>query len=317
MKVAPDQVVWPLISKSTESVPKIESENQGGLSFVDASDSLHLNLDSTDFSSRQVDTPIEKCKIRKRRLLSEDGETVDGDGPNEKQSIMRWKDEWVAQLIHIKGRAQVALSVPQKQRVDLWQVIKNEMARACQGFDKDSEACRKKWRRVYKEYKDDKCLRMAGNSSQKCKFYELMDLYMGERTSAVNNSQLMAIGYNDSHAFSPMKGSQLAAGEEHLSIESQEPAQTSAIIFTFHGGHPIPSAGSAQLSKKPFRRSGLHATGDESGTNLYQSSSLRSLLAEFAGLGKVMLDITKQYEQETVDALHSMKNALHEISKQI
>ncbi|KAI5067982.1 hypothetical protein GOP47_0016327 [Adiantum capillus-veneris] len=304
MQIASDQVVWPIIPKPNEVIPKIEPENQQSLPFVDANSTLHLNPQSADFALRHADTPIEKCKVRKRRLTSEDGEALDGDGTSEKQSIMRWKDEWVAQLIHIKGRAQAAVSGPQKQRVDLWQVIKSEMARTCHGFDKDSEACRKKWRRVYKEYKDDKCLRAAGNGSQKCKFYDLMDFYMGEKTSGTNNMQLTAIGCNNSHVLSPGKGDQHPdIGEEPAAYDA---SQALARFYMPGAGQPPSSTGEAHATKRPYRRANSHAAADESAA----SSSLSSMLAEFVGLGKEMLNITRRYEQETVDLLHSMKEAL-------
>ncbi|MCO5580602.1 hypothetical protein L7F22_034472 [Adiantum nelumboides] len=112
-------------------------------------------------------------------------------------------------------------SMPQKQRVDLWQVVKCEMNRTCHGFDKDSEACRKEWRCVYREY--DKCLRAAGNGSQKCKFYDLMDLYMGEKTNGTNNLQVIAVECNDS---SPRKGDQYQnLGEEPAAVETYDRSQ--------------------------------------------------------------------------------------------
>ncbi|MCO5579232.1 hypothetical protein L7F22_033086 [Adiantum nelumboides] len=309
MQIASDQVVWPIISKPSEVIPKVEPENQQSLPFVDADSTLHLNSQSADFASRHADTPIEKCKVRKRRLTSEDGEALDGDGTNEKQSIMRWKDEWVAQLIHIKGRAQAALAGPQKQRIDLWQVIKSEMARTCHGFDKDSEACRKKWRRVYREY--DKCLRAAGNGSQKCKFYDLMDFYMGEKTNGTNNLQLTAVAYNDS---SPGKGDQHPnLGEEPAATETYDGSQSLARFYMPGAGQAPSSTGDAQATKRPYRRATSHVAAEEGAA----SSSLSSLLAEFVGLGKEMVVVTRRYEQEAVDVLHSMKEALYEISKQI
>ena len=52
-------------------------------------------------------------------------------------------------------------------------------------FDKDSEACRKKWLRIYKEYKDDKNAQLSGNASQKCKFYDLMEFYKASKVNGV------------------------------------------------------------------------------------------------------------------------------------
>jgi hypothetical protein len=80
-------------------------------------------------------------------------EKPDGDAKRAKDKI-RWKDVWVSQLIHIRGRMHPTFCSSQR-RVDLWQVVEREMANTCLGFDKDSEACRKKWLRVCKEYKED------------------------------------------------------------------------------------------------------------------------------------------------------------------
>eukprot|EP00250_Pteridium_aquilinum_P012514 c20769_g2_i1 orf=305-1411(+) len=310
MQIASGQFVWPILPKPKEILSKLEPDIQQGLPYVDANGDLHSDLENANLASGQAGTPMEKCKVRKRRLASEDGEAHDGDGSNEKQAIMRWKDVWVAQLIHIKGRTQTAISGPQKQRVDLWQVIKNEMARTCHGFDKDSEACRKKWRRVYKEYKDDKCLRAAGNGSQKCKFYDLMELYMGERTSGTSASQLTAVGYNISSVVGSVKDEELPVTNEIGEVTDMDSTMPSG------AGQPPSSIGDARATKRPYKRVKYGATASEPAVST-GSNSLPSLLLELVGIGKEMLEIMRHYEQEKIDVLHSMKETLHEITKEI
>ena len=53
----------------------------------------------------------------------------------------------------------------------------------CPDFQKDSEACRKKWTSIYNDYKEDKAMNMRSGSdrSEKCRWYQLVDEFMSDR----------------------------------------------------------------------------------------------------------------------------------------
>ncbi|MCO5556254.1 hypothetical protein L7F22_009800 [Adiantum nelumboides] len=96
-----------------------------------------------------------------------------------------WKDHWVAMLVDLRGCMNEEFMKPQKQGTDMWTRVAIEIAAACDGFDKDSESCRKKWQKVYKVYKEDKLrlgqavddnLQTTPNFS--CKWFHLIDKYM-------------------------------------------------------------------------------------------------------------------------------------------
>lgn len=93
-----------------------------------------------------------------------------------------WKDHWVAMLVELRGCMNDEFMKPQKQGVDMWTRVATEIAAACDGFDKDSESCRKKWQKVYKLYKEDKSriIRSSGNNPRNltCKWFYLVDKYM-------------------------------------------------------------------------------------------------------------------------------------------
>lgn len=94
-----------------------------------------------------------------------------------------WKDHWVAMLVELRGCMNEEFMKPQKQGADMWTRVASEIAGACDGFDKDSESCRKKWQKVYKAYKEDKA-RIVGLPADNhprtlaCKWFHLVDKYM-------------------------------------------------------------------------------------------------------------------------------------------
>jgi len=69
--------------------------------------------------------------------------------------------------------------------VDNWGRLHKALVSNCPDFNKDSEACRKKWAAIYKDYKYDKEMKsMPGSGrSEKCKWYLLVDQYMFDRTN--------------------------------------------------------------------------------------------------------------------------------------
>ncbi|MCO5575869.1 hypothetical protein L7F22_029674 [Adiantum nelumboides] len=288
MQIASGQIVWPIVPKPKEMVPKPEPDVYP---FGNASTNgaMHSDLEKTQLALGQMDTPLEKCKVRKRLKSTSDGVDVnDGDAANERQAIMRWKDVWVAQLIHVRGRMQSSFSGPQKQRVDLWQVIKNEMARTCPGFDKDSEACRKKWRRVYKEYRDEKTSHAASDASQRSRFYDLLEYYMGDR--ADGGSQ-------------PPAGYGLLVNVKTVSVKSE--------AFDGNEGAGGQEAYAARKTRKRMKRF------DPSKGSIEDPELLHSMVCELVVLGKEMLQTTRQFEQDKLEVLHSLRETLRGISGNI
>lgn len=80
---------------------------------------------------------------------------------NTKQEGVRrehWKDHWVVQLIHIRCGMNSEFTKAHKQGVDLWSKVAIQLASLHPDCDKDGESCRKRWGRVYEEYKKDKII---------------------------------------------------------------------------------------------------------------------------------------------------------------
>ncbi|KAH7289689.1 hypothetical protein KP509_30G014500 [Ceratopteris richardii] len=288
MQIATGQIIWPIVPKPKEVTPKLELDAYPYAN-GNTSNGLQSDLENTSLALGHIDTPLEKCKVRKRlKSATDDSDVHDGDVANEKQAIMRWKDAWVAQLIHIRGRMQASFAGPQKQRIDLWQVIKNEMARTCPGFDKDSEACRKKWRRVYKEYRDEKALHAQGDSSQRCKFYDLLEFYMGDGSDNTNEPPVR-LSLPPINEMVPVKCE---------ALENDGCANGQEIYAT----------------RRPPKRGKRFDLSKESTVD---TESLHALVSELVVLSKEMLQTTRQFEQDKLEVLHSLRETLHEISGKI
>lgn len=60
----------------------------------------------------------------------------------------------------------------------------------CIDFTKDNEACRKKWNSIYNAYKEDKTMNMrsAFKRLEKCRWYQLVDEFMSDRTHVVSHA---------------------------------------------------------------------------------------------------------------------------------
>lgn len=65
----------------------------------------------------------------------------------------------------------------------------------CPDFNKDSEACRKKWGAIYNEYKEDKAMNMKSGSqrSEKCRWFQLVDEFMYDRAHVVSHAHASAV----------------------------------------------------------------------------------------------------------------------------
>lgn len=305
-----------------------------GSAIIPALPSACLAVETGFVVSDEGEKHSKKEKIRKRpRQLLQDARACDGKKPSEKQPVIRWKDVWVAQLIHIRGRMHSTFTSPQRQRVDLWQIVKHEMTNSCFGFDKDSEACRKKWIRVYKEYKDDVHL-PNDDKSQKCRFYDLLDFYMGNRASGMcsmptsqdltpvranlmqSTKELMVpvpplanevdVKVEDDGAMATLESANDHT-PKHYSISKKPPlAKRPRVIEnvpSLDKPPPLleaPVIAAAATSKKPHIK-----------------SSVQNMLSELVNIGKELLQTTKEFEKEKLAVLHSIKDTLGKIAKKI
>ncbi|KAI5060817.1 hypothetical protein GOP47_0025237 [Adiantum capillus-veneris] len=306
------------LASSAPVVPHTKSETENGLFSSDGGVALKR----------------EKVKKRPRQLL-QDARTRDLNKSGEKQPVIRWKDVWVAQLIHIRGRMHSTFTSPQRQRVDLWQIVKHEMTNSCHGFDKDSEACRKKWIRVYKEYKDDRYL-SNDEKTQKCRFYDLVDFYMGDRVNSLRNIPIHP-------EFLPMCPDAMHAAKD-LMVPPPLPSND-VDVKAIDGGAMVPQASSdtplikqvsVSISKKPplakkprviekplslekpqpppvLEAPVVEATSKKP----YIKSSVQTMLSELVNIGKEMLQTTREFEKEKLAVLHSIKDTLGKIAKKI
>jgi hypothetical protein len=79
MQIASGQIVWPIPQKPKDTNAKLEADVQPSVSF--GTSDAHAELEGMAMVSGQTETPVEKCKVvRKRtRTASEDPEVQNGD----------------------------------------------------------------------------------------------------------------------------------------------------------------------------------------------------------------------------------------------
>eukprot|EP00250_Pteridium_aquilinum_P028286 c36903_g1_i1 orf=99-665(-) len=131
------------------------------------------------------------------------------ESPNSEEHLMKdkkrenWKDAWVAQLIHIHGSMNDSFSKAPKQGVDQWEKVAMQLASLFPDCDKDSESCRKRWGRVYADFKKDKLHNSISGNDWKvtCQWYDIVDEYMHSRANVVSYSHASAIGGKGLGAF--------------------------------------------------------------------------------------------------------------------
>ncbi|KAI5077418.1 hypothetical protein GOP47_0007242 [Adiantum capillus-veneris] len=148
-----------------------------------------------------------------------------------------WKDHWVAMLVDLRGCMNEEFMKPQKQGADMWTRVAAEISAACDGFDKDSESCRKKWQKVYKVYKEDK-LRLVQAATIdnpqstcttfSCKWFHLIDKYMQSSTHHVNTHSHTS-GTSELVFVDDTNHGDIVHG-----IQEREPAQGAACIDLSH-----------------------------------------------------------------------------------
>ena len=73
--------------------------------------------------------------------------------------------------------------------MDNWDVLHTHLVAACPNFNRSSDACRKKWKSLYHDYKADYIANgVSGNQrSSRFKFYSLIDDYMHERANVMKH----------------------------------------------------------------------------------------------------------------------------------
>ena len=78
--------------------------------------------------------------------------------------------------------------------VDNWFRLHTKLVSLCPEFPKDSEVYRKKWSSIYNDYKEDKAMNMRSGSdrSDKCRWYQLVDKFMSDRTHVVSHAHASA-----------------------------------------------------------------------------------------------------------------------------
>jgi len=78
--------------------------------------------------------------------------------------------------------------------VDNWGVLHTHLVAACPDFDRSSDACRKKWKKIYDDYKSDYTANgVSGNErASKSKYYSLVDSYMHDRANVLKHVHVSA-----------------------------------------------------------------------------------------------------------------------------
>ena len=73
--------------------------------------------------------------------------------------------------------------------MDNWGVLHTHLVVACPDFNRSSNACYKKWKSLYDDYKADYTANgISGNQrSSRSKFYSLIDGYMHERANVMKH----------------------------------------------------------------------------------------------------------------------------------
>jgi hypothetical protein len=72
-----------------------------------------------------------------------------------------------------------------KQGVDLWTKVATEVLANCPEFNKDGEACRKKFSKEMKDYQGDKAqnAKSGHDRGDRSKFYDLMDAHFASKAT--------------------------------------------------------------------------------------------------------------------------------------
>ena len=73
--------------------------------------------------------------------------------------------------------------------VDNWGVLQTQLVAICPDFNRSSDACRKKWKKLYDDYKSNYTANGTSGSerSSKCKYYSIIDSYMHDRANVLKH----------------------------------------------------------------------------------------------------------------------------------
>ena len=74
-------------------------------------------------------------------------------------------------------------------------MLHTHLIAACPDFNRSSDACRKKWKKIYDDYKSDYTANgVSGNErASKSKYYSLVDSYMHDRANVLKHVHASAI----------------------------------------------------------------------------------------------------------------------------
>jgi hypothetical protein len=123
----------------------------------------------------------EKTTASKKK--KEETPAPDPEVLQEAQSRM-WRDEWIVQLIEQRALMQAQFDAP-KQGVDLWTKVAAEILAACPDFNKNAEACRKRFAKELKDYQGDKAqnAKSGHDRGDRSKFYDLIDSHFATKAT--------------------------------------------------------------------------------------------------------------------------------------
>jgi hypothetical protein len=73
--------------------------------------------------------------------------------------------------------------------VDNWGILHTHLVATCPDFDRSSDSCRKKWKKLYDDYKSDYTVNGTYSSqrSSKCKYYSIINSYMHDRANVLKH----------------------------------------------------------------------------------------------------------------------------------
>jgi hypothetical protein len=175
-----------------------------------------LKLSLTQFSGTAATAAPKKrgrpagsknTKTTAPKKKKEKGPSVDPAVLQEAASRL-WKDEWVAQLIEQRALMKAAFDAPPKQGVNLWTKVAAEVLANCPDFNKNAEACRKRFAQELKDYQGDKAqnAKSGHDRGDRSKQYDLMDSHFAGKAT------VHCVAHADSENVEVVSGSNSSGG---------------------------------------------------------------------------------------------------------
>ena len=117
--------------------------------------------------------------------------------------------------------------------VDNWSRLHTKLVSLYPDFIKDSEACRKKWSSLYNDYKENKAMniRSGSNRLEKCRWYQLMDEFMSDRTHVVSYAHASATNPDGPKCASPSLTTPMEHKSGESTLKSPEPKRKEEIFL--------------------------------------------------------------------------------------